>query len=440
MEEKIYSSQINSLIEAKKYLKYCKKKSIDVGLSPYCDFVTWADCVGNEKIKLLAKGKFLSFGIIKNFLKEVFFISKNYKYLKKSSKLEKEKKFNIIYSYCSKKNFSKNGIFFDQYFNFSSSQNKNTYWFLISLDNYVPKKTNNIFIIYKKKQLFNFFYLIYFFFLSIFKKNFLHYFNNTNNFSIIISNFFYETFKGCKFDLYMPYENRPHQNSIINTTRVISKTNRIFCYFHRSPEPLQIEMIYKSKSITKLYVCSNLQKKILNKYLSWPKKKIYVINSLRYLKFKKRKNFIFIPYKINKKNYLIDRLVYLLSKKNASLKKFKVSLHYLNKKSMVHLDFKNQIENIINNNKNLDTPTLDAPVILGEPGGVASEMLDTIGKVYHICENPLDIFSTKIWNSIKVIKLSESIYIYSKTQNKKLVNVNGNINNFKKLLNSNKKF
>ena len=86
-------------------------------------------------------------------------------------------------------------------------------------------------------------------------------------------------------------------------------------------------------------------------------------------------------------------------------------------------------------NKNLDL--LDAPIILGEPGGVASELLDTVGKVYHICENPLDIFSEKIWKNLKVKKISESIYQYKKTSNEKFLYLDRNSKKFKRLLRNN---
>ncbi len=71
---------------------------------------------------------------------------------------------------------------------------------------------------------------------------------------------------------------------------------------------------------------------------------------------------------------------------------------------------------------------------MGEPGSVASEMLDTTGKVYHISNSHLDIFSQEIWPNIKVKKLSNSIYEYIKIGNVKLLNTNGKKNNFEKLL------
>ena len=86
-------SGVNGLIvvdlpwpENKDFAKKCKKKSVNINLSPFCDFVTWADCVGNEKIKLLQKNSFISFSYLKNIIKGIFFVGINSNYKLKSFK------------------------------------------------------------------------------------------------------------------------------------------------------------------------------------------------------------------------------------------------------------------------------------------------------------------------------------------------------------------
>ena len=124
---------------------------------------------------------------------------------------------------------------------------------------------------------------------NIFNGNVLYNCNNTTNVSQLYSKHFYETFNKLKFNLYLPYENRPHQNAVIKVAKKISKENKIYGYYHRMPEPFQGEMIYKVKDLDKLYVCSQAQKEVFCKYLYWPKNKISKIFSIRYLKLKKRK-------------------------------------------------------------------------------------------------------------------------------------------------------
>ena len=69
---------------------------------------------------------------------------------------------------------------------------------------------------------------------------------------------------------------------------------------------------------------------------------------------------------------------------------------------------------------------------------MAAECLQTTGQVYHISDSIFDIFSEKIWKNIKVIKLSDYLYKYTKLKKQNFLNINGKKNNFKQLLSSNK--
>ena len=151
MEKEIHKIQISILNTAKKYLQYCERKGIKTQTSPNCDFVTWANCLGRAKLLLLSEKKIISINYLKNLIFEFFGLGFNSNYSLYSNNKKIKNNINIVYSYCTKKNFKKNGLFYDYYFN-SSSKNKKIIWFLISLDNYLPKKTNNIFILYKKKK------------------------------------------------------------------------------------------------------------------------------------------------------------------------------------------------------------------------------------------------------------------------------------------------
>ena len=222
MNSNIHLLQLNALDLIKKYNKKCKKKSVNINLSPFCDFVTWADCVGNEKIKLLQKF-FYKFLVLKNIIKGIFFVGINSNYKLKSFKRNIINVENIIYSYCSKGDFNKKGEFYDKYFNFKSSRSDKTIFFLISLDNFIPKNSNNTYIIYKERNNYNLIYIFKKFLKKIFKKNFFHTFNYTYNFSEICANYFKSVFKNDQFNLYIPYENRPHQNSIIEVTKKFQK-------------------------------------------------------------------------------------------------------------------------------------------------------------------------------------------------------------------------
>ena len=97
MEKEIYKSQIETINSAKKYLKNRKNEGVDISISPFCDFVIWADCIGNENIKLINKKKKYSLGLFKNFIKELLNTAINFNYNLISAKIDTKKNFNIIH-------------------------------------------------------------------------------------------------------------------------------------------------------------------------------------------------------------------------------------------------------------------------------------------------------------------------------------------------------
>ena len=432
MEKKLYKDQISTLNLIKDYLHKLKKKGVKIEISPITDFVTWSNGMGLQKLRLLELKKIISVDYLKVFFNELISIGKNYEYELISPKISNKKKINIIYSYCKKEDFKKN-YFYDLYFNERSDRIPDTYWFLISLDNYIPKnKINNIFILYNKKKVFNVFYLIKYIIQTIKRKDTFFYLNNTTNTTQIFSNFFYHTFKAKKFNLYLPYENRPHQNAIIKSTKKISKKNKTIGYFHRMPEPLQTEMFYKINELDTLLVNSEIQKNVFTKYFSWPKTKLKVVESFRYKNIKLRKKIIYLPFEIKNKNFFLTKLKYINDNFIHLDKNFKISIHPLNSKSNEHISLKNKIRKKIykiekNNLSNIS-------IILGEPGSVASQCLHTYGKVIHITSSKYDIFSSYIWKNVKVQCITSGIYLYEKSSNKKLININKKKNNFRYFL------
>ena len=57
MEKKIHKEQLIILNYIKSYTKKLLSKKINIELVPFSDFVTWANCIGKQKIYLLQKKK-----------------------------------------------------------------------------------------------------------------------------------------------------------------------------------------------------------------------------------------------------------------------------------------------------------------------------------------------------------------------------------------------
>ena len=181
---------------------------------------TWNNSVGYENLLLLKNDKKLSIKFIWRIFLEIINIGR-FKFLifkpniNKLSTLDRK---NIVYSYCWQESFKNENLFYDKFFNISSD-NKKFHFILNSVDGFVPKNRNNFTIIVRKKTRFNLIIFVKYFFKYIINKNFLHVFNSTNIFNEFLSMFIKNFIKKSKINLIIPYENRPHQNAVLNAVK-----------------------------------------------------------------------------------------------------------------------------------------------------------------------------------------------------------------------------
>ena len=434
--QELFKKQINLITKAKKYNYNCVEKKIDPSLSPLCFMTSWTVTPGYYKLlDLLNINNFKLFF----FFKDIFSISTlhNLRALGELDSSQNIKIENLVISYCSQKNFDKEGNFSDDYFGISS-KNRKYVWFLISLDHKYPKKIKKNIIIFKKENKKKY-YLIFLIKKLLNNNKNLHSLSNFNIFSEIINKEFLRFFSNKIIkNVIINYEAIPFQHGLIQSIKNINKETNIACYLHCAGWPLQTELIYKEKKIDKMIVSSVDQKKKLIKYLSWPKKKIKSIPSLR---FNKKKNYlfsgvVFIPFEILKKKTILKNFSnFINSLELKSLNKLTCKIHPLNQDSLKHKDLAVKINTIIKNNPNKfsNSSKKKSSILFGSATGVCIQALEEGVTIYHFPNNEvLDVFSEKIWPNIKVKKIAHKVYEYSLKQKNKNFLINNKKNKFDK--------
>ena len=403
------------------FLKSSKRKKINISTSPLCFLTTWAKNPGNFIInQLLDKPNDYKY-LIKNILS----IGKNFDLrLYFNKKFYNKTKYKLIISYSSKNNFNKKGEFYDNYFHLRGKNKKYT-WFLISLDNYIPKKIeNNVIILAKEKsKSYSFLYFVKKIFLNFFKQKFspLKIAHNCwfeCDFSEKLNNLFLNFFKKKEIEKTLfNYECIPFQNSLMENIKKKNKRTIVLGYLHCAPWPLQTDLIFRGFFIDKLFVSSKNQKIVLEKYLKWDKKKIKVIPSLRFTKNKNKEfnNFIFLPYNLKPFNNYYERFKNFITKNpKINISKLKIRIHPLNKNSRSHQNLKFKFEKLLTKNRNKSISQFnDNSIFFGSATGVCVQALEEGTKIIHFPDNEADVFSSEIWKEIKVKYLAKNIYQYT---------------------------
>ena len=182
-------------------------------------------------------------------------------------------------------------------------------------------------------------------------------------------------------------------------------------------------MIYKKIKINMLFVCSNIQKKMLVKNYSWPKNIVKTTSSLRFKELQNRERTIFLPFDLTEDHDdLLQGFKVLTSKVFFDLSNYKISIHPLKIFAKDHINFKKEILEILKKSKKTKSKIKNTdPIIFSHPGGTATECLQVCNSAYHITADKLHVFSRKIWNSIKISKIDKNVYKYVSKNTKFLI-------------------
>ena len=147
----IEKKQLELTYYVRSYLNKIKKENINQLKSIFCYFSIWGPSPGLSKIRLLEKSFFgyidFFFTIIKGVLaiaKQSNFITVNGNNNKKFSKL--------IVTWAYKNNFLSNGSLHDRFFNTNSRSLKRALWFVIYMDDEIPRILDENIVLFKKKK------------------------------------------------------------------------------------------------------------------------------------------------------------------------------------------------------------------------------------------------------------------------------------------------
>ena len=432
------------------YLKALKKKSIDISSSSLSSYRT---LIFNNFCKNIND---ISFKNINKRINKInfFYQIKNFLYISKFSRInitgdiskENLKKYNkIIVSWAEEKDFSRNGQYYNKYFDLSSKENKNL-WFLIYSGRKILKKIKKNIIVFHPQKVrfgFNIILLLKYFFYILFKKNFLlnRVYHECSFDSLIAHNVKNYFKKILKFNytkkIIFSYESQPFQNSIINLVKKSKKKIILIGYDHSS-NPFPVYNVYNSNSPDLLYVHSESSKMFYSKYFKWPKIKIKKTPSIRISKKSKSefKEKIFLPYDFYSYNEIIDNFASFLNLyRLKEIKPLEVKIHPSRQNSKKHLILKKKIEQIIRDfdykfSKNSD---LSLSIHIGNTSTVIEALEISVPVIHIVCDPIFDLFSSQFWPTLKVYKISSNVYKYSIKKLGKCLIFKNKMSNFQKI-------
>ena len=367
----------------------------------------------------------------------IYIISDIYFGINYSVKIIKRKNFKnsfskIVLTWGFKKDFDKNGVFYDKYFNTYSSTQKKILWLIVYLDNDLPKKISSNLVVIKAKgyKILNLLSWLKFLFFNTPKifKSFDFFLVNVSSFNffskrVIVS---LKSILNKKYDeIIIPYEGQPFQNEIIKFLKNKDKNTLVTGYIHSLPVAVPTNFIHKQFSPDRIFLNGKDQIFCFNKILGWPMKKLNYIPSLRFRKSKIiKKKKILIPYLVKRPDHVLSRIEYI-HKKISNLNGYTIQSHPAAKNFKSNLRLVSKMQQLIDSDSFLKQSLYDL-IFVGHSGGI-SEFLENGFKILHICEDPeFECFQSEIWKSIKTTKISKNIFSYKLKKKGNLINFGKN--------------
>ncbi len=403
-----------------------KKSNIENAQNIY--YPTFSDSIGLFEIFELFKFKINYFKfylkILKNTFSGIFFSYSKIYNNKTTFNYD-----NIVFTWANFKNFDHSGSLNDRYFNLNSRQTKKTLWIVIYSDTQIPKFIDQNILIYRNiKKNIKITKFISFILKKIFScRNFSIFFHNISNFSFFGNNF-YNDIKfylrpGIK-KIFFPFEYQPFQNRIIYHLKKNKIKTKVIGYIHAPPLSFPSNYIYRKISPDEIIVNGRDQLLCFNKNLNWPKKKIKIKPSTRFLKNKKISmgNKIYFPMTIRDEKIVYESFSYIINSNKFCIRDIEIKKHPVSAKERKVIRFEKKLKKLLlkekrkkaKNNKNLS-------IFIGSTGAII-EALERGTKVIQICEFPsLDVYSNDLWKNIIVNKIAKNIYTYKLKKKGRLI-------------------
>ena len=421
-----------NIFKSKEYLKKYNQEKYKPDRNTNFYLASVTKSIGYYILKKIFNIKSTSF--FENF---IYIISDIYFGINYSVKIIKRKNFKnsfskIVLTWGFKKDFDKNGVFYDKYFNTYSSTQKKILWLIVYLDNDLPKKISSNLVVIKAKgyKILNLLSWLKFLFFNTPKifKSFDFFLVNVSSFNffskrVIVS---LKSILNKKYDeIIIPYEGQPFQNEIIKFLKNKDKNTLVTGYIHSLPVAVPTNFIHKKFSPDRIFLNGKDQVFCFNKILGWPMKKLNYIPSLRFRKSKIiKKKKILIPYLVKRPDRVLSRIEYI-HKKISNLNGYTIQSHPAAKNFKSNLRLVSKMQQLIDSDSFLKQSLYDL-IFVGHSGGI-SEFLENGFKILHICEDPeFECFQSEIWKSIKTTKISKNIFSYKLKKKGNLINFGKN--------------
>jgi hypothetical protein len=398
--------QLRLIASARAFIDTRAGDGVDVALDPECYLNSWAPCVGNARLRELAFGRRARPArLLARARDAASLLSAESAVLMGEGAPTHHS--SLIVSWALPTDFDAAGNYRDRYLNLDTGDTPNTLWFLILLSGAPPKAlAPNVRLLHQAGR-----------------GRAQHWrasgFSGTAARAQEIAALVAQCRRrhGC-MQVLLPYEAQPFQHAICRAVMHDDARVRTVGYVHSSLPALPTDYLMRDGAPDRVLVHGEGQAEILARDLGWPRERLAVIDSLRYLRDAQVPfaGCILLPYAFEDADFIAGRIEAMFAAAApGSFPRWKVRNHPVMKESAVHLALAARLEAIIDRHADKTSPNaeLGAQTLMIGATAAVIEALERGLDVVHLCANELfERHSSRLWTCLETIELAPQVCRY----------------------------
>lgn len=420
-------AQRRLLVRAREFIRATENSGIDVATDALCYLNSWSQVPGYGQLSLLADGRASLGRFARILLKDIAAISRTSGFQVANDHDGPRDVDQIVVSWSKESDFQPDGAYHDRYFNTNSREGPKTLWFLIALDNYVPRQLDANIRVFARSPLVpkhDLSFLARSVVDAIRRANgrpraMLHSLSSAAVFAREVAfAVASQLARGGIRSVVLPYEAQPWNHAVFLAAKAADERITTIGYLHSALPPLPTDLIRRRGAPDRLAVHGAGQRDILVTELEWPAQMIDVIPSLRYRVDDSSSlgGLIFLPYSFKETDVLIDALDSFLSDApRGSLPPLEIRNHPVMSLSKRHLRLSADFNRALARHADRFAPAPSAAplsVFIGATAAIV-EALERGIDVIHLCSRPLfESHTEAIWPMVAVKRLGENAFRY----------------------------
>jgi hypothetical protein len=422
------AQQLDLIARCRGFLVSKAQAGTDVALTPDCYLNGWARVPGNARLRQLAgeRGGLLRLALAR--AKDAVHYAGQAGYEIADGTAGAQGFSRLVVSWSRAGDFSSDGAYHDRYFRIGSRETPDTLWFLMAIDQAVPRRLDPNIVVFRQIRGARSTVVLRLLRAAVGTLGPAPHSVDGSAPAVsamaaladqVAAAVLAQLEGKTILSVLVPYEAQPHQHVLFRAVKRRNPAIRTVGYLHSALPPLPTDLLVRAGAPDLLLVHGRGQARILARHLGWPGSALRIIKSLRYRADDPQPlgGVIFLPYSFTDARVIeMAFRDFLRGAAPRSLPVLTVRNHPVMQSSKRHARLQRRLESLMRAYADRFCPEPPSQPPVAVFIGVTAAILEALERgvtALHICSRPLtESHSEQLWEGLQVERLGEHLFRY----------------------------